>query len=31
LRKLGWAPRLTSDQAVERAVEEIVAEAKLPQ
>jgi len=28
LRKLGWEPRLTSEQAVERAVEEIVSEAK---
>jgi UDP-glucose 4-epimerase len=26
LRKLGWAPKLTSDQAMQRAVEEIVAE-----
>jgi UDP-glucose 4-epimerase len=26
LRRLGWNPRLTSDQAVDRAVEEIVAE-----
>jgi UDP-glucose 4-epimerase len=26
LRQLGWAPRLTSNQAVDRAVEEIVAE-----
>jgi len=28
LRALGWTPRLTSDQAVERAVAEIVAETK---
>jgi len=27
LKKLGWSPRLTSDQAVDKAVEEIVAEA----
>jgi len=26
LRRLGWSPRLTSDQAVERAVREIVQE-----
>jgi UDP-glucose 4-epimerase len=28
LKKLGWSPRLTSNKAVERAVAEIVAEAK---
>jgi len=27
LKRLGWSPRLTSDQAVDRAVEEIAAEA----
>jgi len=26
LKQLGWAPRLTSNQAVDRAVAEIVAE-----
>jgi len=30
LRRLGWHPRLTSDQAVDRAVEEIVAEVGQP-
>jgi UDP-glucose 4-epimerase len=29
LLRLGWAPRLTSDQAVDRAVAEIVSEATL--
>ena len=28
LKQLGWAPRLTSNQAAERAVEEVVAEVK---
>jgi UDP-glucose 4-epimerase len=28
LKRLGWSPRLTSDQAVDRAVEEIVAEVR---
>jgi len=28
LKRLGWNPRLTSDQAVDRAVAEIVAEAE---
>jgi hypothetical protein len=29
LKKLGWSPRLTSNQAVDRAVAEIVAETTL--
>jgi UDP-glucose 4-epimerase len=28
LKRLGWSPRLTSDQAADRAVEEIVAEVR---
>lgn len=31
LRQLGWSPRLTSNQAVDRAVEEIVAEVQVRQ
>jgi UDP-glucose 4-epimerase len=30
LKKLGWSPKLTSNKAVERAVAEVVAEAKNP-